>query len=353
MITYVSLAQISTLIIAHGLLLKHRTPYFPRLPIFVSITFPQSFFRFLWAFAIVIASVLCFHPTSTTSAILLCAWSVLVIILDEHMICPQLVHFVVATMAICFESLDHLRMYTCLLYTLGGLQKLNIHFCTHGWLNFFRDILYIRFGWIAPRRTSFVFGFAAAMFETCCGLCLCVPNLASFAALHLILLHVAILTSVVGANTYQPIWPWNILCIILLYNLFVSNQRNENFWGVPSVSSLSECLVLCLEICLFLIGPLLSWIELWPPNLSFQMHSYNFADVRMIVNGKDFPFSDVALNYHTQPSLTFRGFSMWAQYLADFTQKDVKLIYRGRPESFSGKRRRNVVIFTAAQWFFS
>ena len=180
---------------------------------------------------------------------------------------------------------------------------------------FFRDILYIRFGWIAPRRTSFVFGFAAAMFETCCGLCLCVPNLAYFSALHLILLHVAILASVVGANTYQPIWPWNILCIILLYNLFVSNQRNENFWGVPSVSSLSECLVLCLEICLFLIGPLLSWIELWPPNLSFQMHSYNFADVRMIVNGKDFPFSDVALNYHTQPSLTFRGFSMWLRNL--------------------------------------
>ena len=101
------------------------------------------------------------------------------------MICPQLVHFVVATMAICFESLDHLRMYTCLLYTLEVFRN-STHFCTHGWLNFFRDILYIRFGWIAPRRTSFVFGFAAAMFETCCGLCLCVPNLASFSALHLI-----------------------------------------------------------------------------------------------------------------------------------------------------------------------
>ena len=79
------------------------------------------------------------------------------------------------------------------------------------------------------------------------------------------------------------------------------------------------------------------------------MHSYNFADVRIIVNGKDFPFSDVALNYHTQPSLTFRGFSMWAQKLADFTQRDVKLIYQGRPECISGRRRRRVVVFTAAQ----
>ena len=54
-------------------------------------------------------------------------------------------------------------------------------------------------------------------------------------------------------------------------------------------------------------------------NLSFQMHSYNFADVRIIVNGKDFPFSDVALNYHTQPSLTFRGFSVGSG--RSFTQR--------------------------------
>ena len=139
-------------------------------------------------------------------------------------------------------------MYTCLLYTIGGLQKLNVYFCTHGWLNFFRDILYIRFGWVAPRKTSFVFGLAIAMFESCCGICLCVPDLSKLSAICLILLHFVILAAVVGANAYQPIWPWNVLCIILLYNLFVSELRNENFWGIPVVSSVSECLILCLEM---------------------------------------------------------------------------------------------------------
>ena len=205
MIVFVSLATISTLVLAPGLLWKSRIPQFPRLPIlFTSYNPPQSFFRFVWTLAIFIASVLCFFPTSRGLAILLCAWSVLVVVLDEHMICPQLVHFVVATMAICFESLDHLRMYTCLLYTIGGLQKLNVYFCTHGWLNFFRDILYIRFGWVAPRKTSFVFGLAIAMFESCCGICLCVPDLSKLSAICLILLHFVILAAVVGANETRP-----------------------------------------------------------------------------------------------------------------------------------------------------
>jgi uncharacterized membrane protein YphA (DoxX/SURF4 family) len=291
-------------------------------------------------------TALAIYP-SPLLAILLCAWSCVVILCDEHMICPQLIHFVFASVAICFDSLDHLRMYTMLLYSIGGLQKLNVNFCTHGWLNFFRDFLYIQFGWFAPQRTSFVFGMSAAIFEAMAGILLCFPGTSAWAAFCLILLHVVILVAVgpLGSNSFQPIWPWNVLCIILLFHLFI-HERNEDFVGIPDLNSSSlENFVLSIEIGLFVFAPILSWFERWPPNLSFQMHSYNFANVRMHICGEEFPLYGIALYYQTQPSLTLRGFSMWAQHLADVRQRKVEMSYQGRPECMSGKRYQIDLIF--------
>ena len=63
-------------------------------------------------------------------------------------------------------------------------------------------------------------------------LLLCGDATRRWAALALIALHIVLLLAMspLGANAYMEVWPWNFLCIVLLWTLFVRPPAEVNYY---------------------------------------------------------------------------------------------------------------------------
>lgn len=357
----VAVSIVTSLLIAPGLLWKHRDARFPRLPLWSRLPkVSTEVARYLLVAVVSLQLLAVVLPAyARVFACGTVAWSMFVIVLDEHMIFPQLVHFTIASLSLGLDDEVHLKLFFVCLYTWGGIQKSNERFVSNGCIEFFRPCMERYFSFTStslPLGVRRVLGTCVAIGESCLGVGLLFESSQQISAVGLIGMHVGILVAIgpLGANRFHPIWPWNVMCIALLLALFVFVGERDESYGLlcDILAMLSDhydmnTFVLIVEIGLFVFAPALSFFELWLPNLSFMMHSYNFPSVEMTLRWSDvdasyedvpFRLYELAHKYHTQPVLSVRGFRRWGQAVANALQCPVSIRYQGRPQTWTGHR---------------
>jgi len=352
-----------TMLFGRRLFWKTRDRMFPRLPILKSLP-PLSDVGsrglFLCGIVIQIGFIVGIRDLDEINALLFCLWTIAIVLFDEHILCPQLVYFNVAILSTVFrDEAWFLKFYCVCLYFWGGAQKLNHNFCTDGWMTFFKPFFSRVFSgsWKGPRLPDSVVatvGASIALTESVLGIMLLRKDTEMLAASLLCAMHITILVTVIATNEYQPIWPWNMACCFVLINAFVYGlggnvsaggtwEDLRAVWNEGGNASLR----LFLYVMLFGLAPVLSWFDMWHPNMSFQMHSSNFTYAEMKIlrtrakGGREddfFPLYSHAQDYGTSPALSCSAFKRWALCISASENCPVVLVYYGRPNPISGRR---------------
>ena len=292
-----------------------------------------------------------------------CVWSVVWALADEAILCPQLVHISAACLALLCDDARCLELYSVCLYVWGGAQKLNARFIAERRRHFFRPLV-LRLGtdvaaW--PPRVVAALNASGALTELAMGAVLLCGDASArrIAALALVALHAVLLLAMspFGANAYHEVWPWNILCIALLWTLYLRAP------GAPAMAAaqpllrrlLAEPSALAAAFALaFGALPALSFVGCWHPQLSFQMHSLNFTSVEMSFEARRPPRAEeggakaewvrqhvdasgainvyrAAFAYRTGPPYTQRAGSLWARVVAKELAANVRFVFVARP----------------------
>jgi hypothetical protein len=169
------------------------------------------------------------------------------------------------------------RLIVAGVYLWSGLNKLNYRFMTAGLeaVPGLALLLSPVSEWISPQRLAVV-SMVMPFVETAIGAGLIVGgrwrriSVAAAIAMHaLVLLAIGPL----GASVNRIVWPWNVAMILLVVLLF--RQRDEVrardvLWNARSR-------VHQVVFVLFLVCPLLSVFDFWPPSLSFRLYSYRLS----------------------------------------------------------------------------
>lgn len=374
-------AILASVWIAKRLFFKERTNVFPRLPLLSSMERPVPKYllsKGMIPTLLIIQFCIVFNTDARirrAGGACMGLWTALLFANDVHTICPQIVHFTVASISAAFHRPAHLRLFTVCLYAWGGLQKMNRNFCTQGWVRFFSPLFERYLGKSLVNRhletlegtPATVVGILAALTECILGLGLLFRDVDRVAALILCGMHALILFALgpYGANAYKVIWPWNALCIFLLVRMFAQERKDDVSNGTyDDVLTIyyaggSEATILCVEVVLFVVAPAFSWIELWHPNLSFQMHSSNFPYCQMdlvtfregvskdasdrsalkrVVKREAIPIYKIARDFDVQPVLSESAFLKWARAIASAHDQMVEASFHGRPSVLTGNR---------------
>ena len=308
-----------------------------------------------------------------------CVWSAVWALVDEAILCPQLVHISAACLALLCDDVRCLELYSVCLYVWGGAQKLNARFIAERRRNFFRPLI-LRFGadvaaW--PPRLVAALNASGALSELTMGVVLLCGDASArrVAALALVALHAVLLLAMspLGANAYHEVWPWNVLCIALLWTLYLRAPAAPAIPGSARALEaalrgtrlaaaqplwtrlLAEPSALAAAFALaFGALPALSFVGRWHPQLSFQMHSLNFTSVEMSFEVGRAPRVEeggakaewvqrhvdasgvinvyrAAFAYRTGPPYTRRAGSLWARVVAKELGANVRFVFVARP----------------------
>lgn len=237
-----------------------------------------------------------------------------------------------------------------------------------------------------PTRWKYFISISSALIEILIGIFLLFSIQLRIVSITVALLHLGILVAIGpwGSNRFHGIWLWNIFCALISPLLFY------NFNTISYAYMMDELkfgnFLICFFWFLFGFAPLLSYVSLWNPQWSFQMHSCNFPEMygyslltfslfhsSMKVGDVDDSmelevykyyfvrkFGDIDLfaisqEYHLTPTTSVNSSAIWAQSLANFLRVNVIMKVESRPAVFSGETIDTTRVFEPMireRWLF-
>lgn len=279
----------------------------------------------------------------------------------------QICHFAVGAYAIMTGDIAVCKLFAVCLYFYGGLQKLNYRFVNTDAVPYFLSDFCSKLKLNTRRistELSVVMSVSSAIVEILISLGLLFESTQYIAVLVGLMIHVIILLAVgpLGSNDYHGIWAWNVYCMATLWILFIQIPVTDSLWYEINSLLAVGSIPIWISFIFFALCPLLSWFELWHPQLSFQMHSSNFPEIRLrfsapkLLDGHDISkwidragFIDIfgiAGTHGVCPAFSFRVGVEWAKYLAKESGQCIFLTYKSRPGLFTGVRAVSSYIVT-------
>lgn len=196
-----------------------------------TLQLPLAISRLMWhldlALLLLVFTIALFSHIPSYLLLLHAIWCVLILCLDRLLWSPHLIHFGIAALALALRDFDSLKVFAVLLYFYGGIQKLNKTFYREMIPDFFGPILrrWMRLDLTYLNAPKWVQPLSAliAISEAALGLSLAIPSLQVIGSIFLVMMHLGILILLgpLGANQFQGVWGWNVLCIAQLFFLFI------------------------------------------------------------------------------------------------------------------------------------
>jgi hypothetical protein len=196
---------------------------------------------------------------------------------------------------------------------------------------------------------------SSAMVEVFIGLGLLFSSTQVIAAIFGLMTHVVILLAVgpLGSNDYHGIWAWNVYCMVMLWAIFIQIPSENGLLVDVSYEMASARVSTWVAVILLAVCPAFSWFELWHAQLSFQLHSNNFPEIRIrfsepkFLNGDIRDWVDqvgyldifgVAGVHGVCPAFSLKTGLEWSRHLFEVTGQQIQFTYKTRPAIFTGVR---------------
>jgi len=172
------------------------------------------------------------------------------------------------------DTLNILRLLMGCTYFYSGFQKLNARFFSEG-MPWVLGTLHVHIPGLEyiVRIVPFV--------EVSIGLCLLTRRFRKIGVINGIIMHIFILYSFgpLGLNWNSVVWPWNVVMIALLLLLFTNTDATfgEIVWRNRFVFQK-------VVLVLFGVLPALSFVGLWPSDLSLCLYTANLTEAQVLVS---------------------------------------------------------------------
>lgn len=165
-------------------------------------------------------------------------------------------------------AIDSSRLLLASMYFWSGLHKVNYDFLHAGVVDIFPKLR----PWLPAAALPWV-GLVMASVEAGLGIGLLFPKSRRISMLGAIAMHAALLAEIGpwGQGYNRVVWPWNIAMILLLVVLFHDHAGPGLRWDLARRAWTARAIV----VVFFILGPLSSFLGLWPAYLSFKLYSRN------------------------------------------------------------------------------
>lgn len=202
-----------------------------------------------------------------------------------------------------------LQLMIIALYFWSGFNKLNVYFIDHSF-----PWLMDTFSATQPIGKSFAFALFSAFLEIGIAIGLLLDKTRKFACITAFVMHALILLILgpLGLNWNQPVWPWNLAMILLVYLLFYT----EPFAGFSTLRN--KGILSKLILLIWAVMPLGNVFEIWDEQLSFKMYSGTNPE-GILIDSSIEPncFPDSAKVYYTRSTKEVENRTQEEQILID------------------------------------
>jgi hypothetical protein len=297
------LCWLATLLMSHRAWISSGRDY-PPVPVLDGL--PQPPFPLDWLLFVAMAAALlgmsfARRPRPYLAAVL--AISAVWMVLDQTRWQPYLLNYLAGAACLLVGEMRSVRakgypaarwfmapfqLSLCATWAYSGLHKLNVGYVERQFPMLVSPVL-TKLGMAGATADHLLFwpGLASAALEAGLGVALLFPRTRRLAVLGLTGMHafIMLLLGPLGYSVNSVVWPWNVAVVAALWLLFwprAAGQRFDAFvrlgWrrlrgrgGEPAPRPLR--LAWWAVIVFFALLPALSFAQLWPASLSFQMYA--------------------------------------------------------------------------------